>query len=111
MDAFTVTALLEAARASGAPFTEFLRHPSLSCGIYRIPAGGTDDQVPHREDEIYLVLHGSGRLRVAGDHIDVAAGSLVYVAAHADHRFFDVTEDLEILVIFAPAYSGRHQDE
>lgn len=110
MDAFTLNELLDQARSSDDGFLEFLRHPTLSCGIYRLPAGGRDDQVPHHEDEIYLVLRGRGRLRVADEDTAVGPGSLVYVAAHVDHRFHEIAENLEILVIFAPAYTGRHQD-
>lgn len=109
MDAFTIDGLLARARASGSDFHEFLSRPTMSGGIYRLPAGGEDDQVPHHEDEIYLVLNGSGRLRVGDDDVEIAPGSLVYVAAHVEHRFHNFDEELEILVLFAPAYTGRHQ--
>jgi hypothetical protein len=35
----------------------------------------------------------------------VEAGSVVYVAAQAKHRFHDITADLTTLVFFAPAYA------
>jgi quercetin dioxygenase-like cupin family protein len=35
--------------------------------------------------------------------VDVAAGSTLFVAAHEVHRFHDVTADLTVLVVFAPA--------
>jgi hypothetical protein len=35
----------------------------------------------------------------------VQSGSVIFVEAHAEHRFFDVIEDLEVLVFFAPAES------
>ena len=38
---------------AGAPYLEFLRVPSLSAGLYVLPAGGVDRQRPHAEDEIY----------------------------------------------------------
>lgn len=34
---------------------------------------------------------------------DVDPGSVIYVAATVPHRFHDITERLEILVVFAPA--------
>lgn len=110
MDAFHLSELLTRARSSDGDFHEFLRRDSLSCGIYHLPAGGMDDQVPHNEDEVYLVLRGSGRLRVGDEDVAVSPGSFVYVAAHVEHRFHDFAEDLEILVLFAPAYTGRHQE-
>ena len=111
MDAFILNELLAEARSSGNDFHEFLRRPALSCGIYRLSAGGADDQAPHHEDEVYLVLRGSGRLRVGDEDVAVGPGSLVYVAAQVEHRFHNYAEDLEILVLFAPAYTGRHQED
>ncbi len=34
-------------RESGRPYQEFLRVPSLSCGIYSLPTGGPADEGPH----------------------------------------------------------------
>jgi mannose-6-phosphate isomerase-like protein (cupin superfamily) len=68
--------------------------------------GGTDDQHPHAEDEIYVVRAGRARL-VAGDaSVAVGPGSVVFVPAGEVHRFVDVSEELEVLVVFAPAESG-----
>jgi mannose-6-phosphate isomerase-like protein (cupin superfamily) len=107
MDAFTLDALTAATRQSGQRFHEFLRVDSLSCGMYILPGGGEDDQVPHREDEIYVITSGTGMIQVGDETQPVAPGSVIYVAANVEHRFFDFAEDLEILVLFAPAYSGR----
>ena len=50
--------------AGGEPrFHEFLRVPTLSSGVYRLPAGSKDMQAPHLEDEVYVVLEGRARLR------------------------------------------------
>jgi len=72
-------------------------------GIYGLPAGGTDPQSPHTEDEVYYVLNGKAEIRVAGEDRPVQAGSIVYVAKNVDHRFHSVEEDLTVLVFFAPA--------
>src|SRR5208337_4642400 len=36
---------------SGKLYREFLRVPAMSAGLYVLPAGGTDLQRPHHEDE------------------------------------------------------------
>jgi hypothetical protein len=36
---------------------------------------------------------------------DVSAGSVIFVAAEVEHRFYDIVEELEALVFFAPAES------
>lgn len=62
-----------------------------------------DGQSPHTEDEIYVVMSGRARVSVGGEVCDVGPGSVVYVAANNPHRFHDIAERLELLVVFAPA--------
>jgi len=86
---------------ASAPYHEFLRRPSLSCGIYTLEAGAKDLQGPHDEDEVYYVVSGKGRLRIDGDEQTVRAGSILYVQATSDHSFFEIEEDMTLLVFFA----------
>jgi quercetin dioxygenase-like cupin family protein len=90
---------------SGKLYREFLRVPAISAGLYVLPAGATDPQHPHHEDEMYYVLRGRGRFRVADDDREISAGSVLFVAAEVEHRFYDVAEELAMLVFFAPAES------
>jgi mannose-6-phosphate isomerase-like protein (cupin superfamily) len=94
----------ERARA-GKLYLEFLRIPALSAGVYVLPGGGTDPQEPHKEDEVYFVVRGSARMRVGSEEQPVQAGSVIFVAAQVEHRFFNIREELEVLVFFAPAES------
>jgi mannose-6-phosphate isomerase-like protein (cupin superfamily) len=86
---------------------EHLRVADLSVGSYSIPRGGTDDQVPHTEDEIYVVTAGHAVLRAGRDRAEVGPGSVVFVAAGEEHRFTDITDDLAAIVVFAPAEGAR----
>jgi mannose-6-phosphate isomerase-like protein (cupin superfamily) len=86
-----------------ATYAEVLREPSMSAGFYRIPAGGVDPQQPHTEDEVYVVLRGRGVLRAASGDAPAAAGSVLFVPAGEEHRFVEIEEDLELVVLFAPA--------
>src|SRR5712671_3807793 len=79
----------------------------LSLGTYSIPAGGVDDQQPHTEDEIYVVTTGQATVVSASGTAAVGPGSVIYVPAGEEHRFTDVTEDLALIVIFAPPYGSR----
>jgi mannose-6-phosphate isomerase-like protein (cupin superfamily) len=103
VDAFEVEDLLAARRAGGEPYHEFLRVPALSAGVYELPAGGTDPQGPHRQDEVYLVLAGEAAITVGDERRPVRPGSVVFVAAGVPHRFHDIAGDLAVLVLFAPA--------
>ena len=98
---FEIPEEIEAQIASGKPYREFLRVPALSCGIYFLPAGSEDPQAPHDEDEVYYVVSGKARLRVSGETVEAGPGSLLYVCATATHSFFEVEEDMTLLVFFA----------
>lgn len=82
-------------------YLEILGVPALNCGLYHLPAGSRDMQAPHDEDEVYLVLSGRARMRLGDAERDVGAGSLLYVSATTEHSFFEIEEDMTLLVIFA----------
>ncbi len=105
MDARDLPELLEEHAAAGCLYHEFLRVPTMSAGIYRLPAGAADPQSPHGEDELYWVVSGRALIDVNGEDRPVAAGTSVFVAAGVPHRFQAIEEDLVVLVVFAPAES------
>ena len=89
-------------------YLEFLKVPDLSMGLYVLPAGGTDPQSPHTEDEVYYVVSGKAKIKVADEDRDVQAGSIVYVSKNVEHKFHSIEEELTVIVFFAPAeYSNR----
>jgi mannose-6-phosphate isomerase-like protein (cupin superfamily) len=90
-------------------WVERFRVPDLSVGTYSIPAGSGDDQTPHHEDEIYVVISGRAILNSDSASAAVQAGSVIYVPAGENHTFTQITEDLTLLVIFAPAYGSRQR--
>jgi mannose-6-phosphate isomerase-like protein (cupin superfamily) len=104
MNAFDLEQLItRQAQQAGQLYLEFLRVPALSMGLYRLPAGGTDPQLPHTEDEVYYVISGQAQINVDGEDRPVQAGSIVFVEANAPHKFHSIEADLEVLVFFAPA--------
>jgi quercetin dioxygenase-like cupin family protein len=103
MKIFDLDQLLRETQTSGQRYFEFLRVPDISLGIYELPAGAQDPQKPHKQDEVYYVISGKAGIEVDGERQPVQAGSVIYVAAQAKHHFLDITEDLRVLVFFAPA--------
>ena len=93
----------EAALAKQSTWLPLLDRSTLSIGRYRLRAGGKDGQSPHDQDEVYFVVAGKGQFTAAGETRDISKGDLVFVAAKATHRFHDVTEDLDLLVMFSSA--------
>jgi mannose-6-phosphate isomerase-like protein (cupin superfamily) len=90
---------------SGKLYHEFLRVPAMSAGLYVLSAGAADTQRPHHEDEMYYVVRGRARLRAGDEDQEISTGSVLFVAAQVEHRFYDITEELALLVFFAPAES------
>jgi mannose-6-phosphate isomerase-like protein (cupin superfamily) len=88
---------------TGKLYQEFLRVPAMSAGLYVLPVGSTDPQMPHHEDEMYYVIRGRARFRAGTEDREVYAGSVLFIAAEVEHRFYDVTEELAVFVVFAPA--------
>jgi mannose-6-phosphate isomerase-like protein (cupin superfamily) len=100
---FSIDELSRQRAALGKFYFEFLRVPAMSAGVYVLPKGGTDPQKPHHEDEMYYVVRGHARMQIGADHAEVRAGSVLFVEAELEHRFYDIEEELEVLVFFAPA--------
>jgi mannose-6-phosphate isomerase-like protein (cupin superfamily) len=84
--AFELDQLRQKYAGSESPYNEFLRRRGMSVGVYVLPVGAEDRQTPHMADEVYVVLQGQV---ISVDHGE-------------EHQFIDVTEDLHMLVVFAP---------
>lgn len=82
-------------------YVEHLRVPALSFGRFIARPGYDKQQDPHTEDEVYYVIAGEAVLDIAGTPHPLSPGSWAYVPAGTEHRFSDVTTDLDVLVLFA----------
>ncbi len=98
---FDLETEIEKQAARGRPYREFVRVPALSCGIYTLPAGAKDLQSPHDEDEVYYIVSGRGRARVGGEVRPVGPGTILFVGATSEHSFFEIEEEITLLVFFA----------
>lgn len=82
-------------------YLPFLNTKKLRTGLYVLPKGGTDNQQPHIHDEVYYVLSGKGKFKAGEDTTEVKEGAVLYVKAEVEHNFFDIEEELKILVFFS----------
>ncbi len=86
----------------------------MSAGVYVLGPGAIDRQSQHGEDEVYFVVRGRGRFQQGEGDRSVSAGDILFVAAHAPHRFHAIEEELVLLVVFAPAEgsaTGSHDGD
>lgn len=100
---FDLDAIKSRLTGKSVEYKEFLRVPSLSCGVYHLAAGSKDMQSPHDEDEVYFVVEGRANVKIGGELKSVSAGSVIFVRATETHSFFEIEEDMTLLVFFAAA--------
>ena len=101
------------AKARSAPdgyAAEVLRSDLLSVGLYLLPAGGNDDQEPHNEDEVYYTVRGRAKLRVGTEDHVVNPGTVLFVPALATHFFHEISEELVLVVFWAPPEGSVQTD-
>lgn len=73
---------------------------------YYAPAG-VDEQIPHDQDELYIVMRGSGTFTLAGEARPFGPGDVLFAPAGADHRFVDFTDDFGTWVVFYGPQGGE----
>ena len=105
MDLHHLADLLADQSAGGKAYLEFIRNQQMSVGLYVLRAGDIDRQQPHREDEIYVVMRGRGRFTAGDEMRDIQGGDVIFVPAALPHRFHDITDELHLVVVFAPPES------
>lgn len=99
--AYEIAELEARRKASKRAYLEFLREPTLNCGLYVLPKGGEDKQNPHEQDEVYYILSGEATLKVDGKDRAVKPGSVVFVKRGIEHRFHSIEKELHVLVFFS----------
>ena len=107
MMSYTVEQIDAQRRDTKEPWLEFQRSADISTGLYVLAAGELDEQEPHTEDEIYVAISGRGRFVTPGGSTDVGPGTVIFVPANEEHRFVDITEALQLVVVFGPAEGAR----
>jgi mannose-6-phosphate isomerase-like protein (cupin superfamily) len=89
----------------GARSVGLFRHGTLQVKLAALRT--TNEQTPHEQDEVYVIMAGAGFLRCEGDRKPFAAGDLIFVPARAQHRFEDFTDDLTVWVLFYGPTGGE----
>ena len=96
---FDITSVKQRLAAESGGYEIVHRSEGLELGVYVLVAPEPDRQQPHDDDEVYVVLEGTGVLDVGGTKVELQEGHAVFVPAGAEHRFIGY-EQLSVLVIF-----------
>lgn len=92
-------------RKQGGLFTEVFKHGSLVVEFYK--PDKIDHQQPHDRDEIYVIASGSGTFYKEGNFHEFKSGDFIFVAAGAEHRFENFTDDFATWVFFYGPAGGE----
>lgn len=91
--------------SGGALFVKLMEHGSMSVEIYR-PVE-IDRQTPHLQDELYVIISGAGDFLNDGERLAFGPGDMLFVAAGAEHRFENFSNDFATWVIFYGPEGGE----
>lgn len=101
------TALAELNREPGQEFVELFRHGTLQIEMYR--PDRVDRQTPHTQDEVYVVISGTGDFVCDSERKPFEPGELLFVPAGVEHRFENFTDDFATWVIFYGPEGGESE--
>ena len=89
---------LLAKHPDGKPFITLLERGRMYAEVYQPKK--VDGQKPHEQDEIYVVISGTGQFFNGGLRRPFAPGDLIFVPAGVEHRFEGFTDDFATWVVF-----------
>lgn len=87
------------------PYSVALERGTLELGFYS-PIE-VDKQQPHDQDEVYVIVSGSGRFLNGETVTEFGPGDALFVPAGVEHRFLDFTDDTEMWVVFYGPAGGE----
>lgn len=86
-------------------FITMLQRGTLSVELYAPQE--TDDQQPHRQDELYVVIAGRGDFINGDTRHQFGPGDVLFVPAGVEHRFENFSADFQTWVIFYGPQGGE----
>jgi mannose-6-phosphate isomerase-like protein (cupin superfamily) len=90
---------------SGAKFVTLFKQGTLEVEIYR--PEGVDRQEPHKKDELYVIINGSGIFAHGGQRTPFHEGDALFVRAGVPHRFVEFSPDFATWVFFYGPEGGE----
>lgn len=82
----------------GVPFIKAFEAGAMSLELFA--PQGDDRQTPHEQDELYVIISGTGDLIRNNERINFTAGDVIYVPAGMRHHFENFSSDFMTWVIF-----------
>ncbi|MBT8489329.1 MAG: cupin domain-containing protein [Gemmatimonadetes bacterium] len=99
-EAFDIAAMQSQRQGQNVSFLTVLDNRDFRMGLLHVRRGTETGLIAHRLNAVYHVV--SGAARIAGDtlDVDIEPGDAVFVRGDVEHTIRDVTEDLDLVVVF-----------
>lgn len=91
--------LADQLKANDKHYLEVMTEESMSVELAHYP--NPEAKHPHKEDELYYVISGSGMAQVGDETFTIDEGDVVFVEQGVEHDFFDIEDELITLIVFA----------
>lgn len=101
MSHISTTKLLEKLDRHDTHYVEVLTEDLMSVELAQYP--NPEPKQPHTEDELYVVLSGSGMAAVGDETYAIEEGDVVFVKQGVEHDFFDIEDEMTALIVFTNA--------
>ncbi len=101
----TVQEMLSKLEDQDVLFSKAFEHGSMYVELYR--PDKADHQTPHEQDELYVVVSGSGAFINGGSQTVFGPGDVLFAKAGVIHRFENFTDDFVTWVIFYGPKGGE----
>ncbi|MEM8676697.1 MAG: cupin domain-containing protein [Cyanobacteria bacterium P01_G01_bin.67] len=107
-------AVIQAQDAGNSPHglraAQLLQHGTMK--LYFYEPRGEDKQPPHEQDEVYIIIAGSGTFAIGQsedslERIPFNPGDAIFTPAGAIHRFEDFTDDFQTWVVMWGTTGGE----
>ncbi len=96
---------LQQLQNSNKSFLQLFNHGTLQIELYK--PDKIDDQSPHKQDEVYVIVSGNGAFLNNGIITNFTAGDFLFVPAGVEHRFLNFSSDFVTWVIFYGPENGE----
>jgi mannose-6-phosphate isomerase-like protein (cupin superfamily) len=98
---------------AGARSALLMKHGTMTLRYYA--PRGRDPQIPHEQDEVYVVISGSGMFALGRDEDALerrtfGPGDAIFAPAGWIHRFENFTDDFATWVVFWGPHGGEEAD-
>lgn len=103
--ATSLSTAIQALQQVPEPFVKLFEHGSMSVEYYQ--PDQLDHQTPHEQDELYVIISGSGDFELEGERKPFQPQDVLFVPAGAVHRFVDFSDDFSTWVIFYGQKGGE----